>query len=201
MPTSLHSRPITTLTSSITSSVTTIPVASITNAVNTWGGGFTLAAAECQIDSERITFTGASGGNLTGCVRGAYSTTAAAHSSGAFVAYTSATSISAYPPQVWIAPTLINSWANFGSGFETAGYLKDALGFVHLKGVITGGSSATTAFTLPAGYIPGASGIYASAGGAALAAVTIGTTGAVQPTIIGGGAIPSLSGIVFLAEL
>jgi phage minor structural protein len=54
----------------------------------------------------------------------------------------------------WIAPTLLNGWVNFGSGYETAGYYKDALGFIHLKGVIKSGTMGAAAFTLPVGYRP-----------------------------------------------
>ncbi|WP_156936144.1 hypothetical protein [Anoxybacteroides tepidamans] len=54
----------------------------------------------------------------------------------------------------WIAPTLLNGWVNNGSGFEIAGYYKDALGFIRLKGLIKGGTMGTTAFVLPAGYRP-----------------------------------------------
>src|SRR6266545_1689135 len=50
-------------------------------------------------------------------------------------------------------PAFVNSWHNFGGGFSTAAFAKDSLGFVHLKGTITGGT-ANTAFTLPAGYRP-----------------------------------------------
>jgi S-layer homology domain len=53
-------------------------------------------------------------------------------------------------------PQFQNGWGNFGSGtWESAGFFKDALGIVHLKGTLSGiGNNATTAFTLPAGYRP-----------------------------------------------
>ena len=40
------------------------------------------------------------------------------------------------PQQEWVAPTLLNSWVNFGGDYEIAGYMVDSLGFVHLKGVV-----------------------------------------------------------------
>lgn len=52
----------------------------------------------------------------------------------------------------WITPTLLNGWVNYGGGFSEAGYFKDVIGIVHLKGVITGGSG--TMFKLPVGYRP-----------------------------------------------
>jgi hypothetical protein len=94
----------------------------------------------------------------------------------------------------WITPTFINSWANFGSGFEAAGYLKDPFGFVHLKGVITGGSAGTVAFVLPAGFRPGATTDNTSI---ASSFIQISTGGNV---LVAGGTTSSLSGITFLAE-
>lgn len=52
----------------------------------------------------------------------------------------------------WIAPSLTNSWANVAA-FNTAGYRKQG-NRVYLRGGILGGTSGTTAFTLPAGFIP-----------------------------------------------
>lgn len=56
----------------------------------------------------------------------------------------------------WTAPTLLNGWVNYGAGFNDAGYMKDAHGFVHLKGLIKNGVTTrpTTLFTLPSGYRP-----------------------------------------------
>jgi hypothetical protein len=51
-------------------------------------------------------------------------------------------------------PPFQNGWQNFGSGYSEAGFFKDALGVVHLKGTIYGGTNGTTAFTLPEGYRP-----------------------------------------------
>jgi hypothetical protein len=54
----------------------------------------------------------------------------------------------------WVAPTLTNSWLNYGGVFATAGYWKDTSGVVHLRGLITGGTVGTSAFTLPVGFRP-----------------------------------------------
>lgn len=56
----------------------------------------------------------------------------------------------------WTSPTLINSWTNFGSPYALAGYYKDGLDIVHLRGLIKGGSVGTTIFALPIGYRPSA---------------------------------------------
>lgn len=99
----------------------------------------------------------------------------------------------------WVAPTLINSWANLGSGFETAEYLKDPFGFVHLKGVIVGGATGSIAFTLPAGFRPGATTLNAAGGSAVVVDVEIAPEGNVTPFFASGVNI-GLSGITFLAE-
>ncbi|MGF9912749.1 hypothetical protein ABEX47_17575 [Paenibacillus ehimensis] len=55
----------------------------------------------------------------------------------------------------WIAPTLVNGWVNFGStGRYDAAYLKDSMGFVHIRGTIKNGALSMPAFILPAGYRP-----------------------------------------------
>ena len=54
------------------------------------------------------------------------------------------------------APTLLNSWVNYWSGFADAGYSKDPFGGVHLRGRIKSGTATpgTTLFTLPVGFRP-----------------------------------------------
>jgi len=64
------------LTSDINDSVTTIPVGN--------SNPFT-ASGTVQIGDEKITYTGVDGTNLTGCTRGAASTSAASHTSGVSV--------------------------------------------------------------------------------------------------------------------
>ena len=56
----------------------------------------------------------------------------------------------------WKTPTFTNSWVNFGASptYELAGYALDNDGYVHLKGLIKTGATATSAFTLPVGYRP-----------------------------------------------
>lgn len=57
-------------------------------------------------------------------------------------------------PDAWTAPTLLNSWVNYGSGFNPAGFYKDVFGIVRLRGCVSGGALNTTIFTLPTGYQP-----------------------------------------------
>ena len=54
----------------------------------------------------------------------------------------------------WIAPTLLNGVSNYGGSYERAGYYKDAQGFVHLRGFLTGSGDGKHLFTLPSGYRP-----------------------------------------------
>ncbi|MEM5567676.1 hypothetical protein AAF695_02760 [Aerococcus viridans] len=54
----------------------------------------------------------------------------------------------------WITPTLLNGWTNFGGVYESVGYMKDEFGFVHLKGMVKGGSVGQNIFFLPEGYQP-----------------------------------------------
>jgi hypothetical protein len=58
-------------------------------------------------------------------------------------------------PTDWQTPTLNAGWTNFGGGFESAGYRKDAFGAVWVRGLLKS-AAAGIAFTLPAGYRPSA---------------------------------------------
>jgi hypothetical protein len=60
---------------------------------------------------------------------------------------------SLYP---WVAPTLLNGWVNFNSGFDLVGYQKSDDGWVSLRGGVAPGTTAayTPIFNLPAGYRP-----------------------------------------------
>lgn len=92
----------------------------------------------------------------------------------------------------WTSVSFTNSWAN-AAGYSTAQYRKDALGFVHMKGVIDTGTPAASAFTLPAGYRPGQKLSYFNGS----ANVTYNTDGTVVPSSTTGAI---LDGFTFLAE-
>jgi len=56
----------------------------------------------------------------------------------------------------WIAPTLENDWTDYGSVHTPAGYYKDSLGSVHLRGLVYRNAlrAPSIVFTLPSGYRP-----------------------------------------------
>ena len=58
---------------------------------------------------------------------------------------------------VTYAPTLLNSWVNYGDGFAAAEYWKDSDDVVHVTGLIKDGGVAdgTIIFSLPVGFRPG----------------------------------------------
>jgi hypothetical protein len=99
----------------------------------------------------------------------------------------------------WIAPTLLNSWVNYGGGYETVGYMKDSLGFVHLKGLVKTGTIGLKFFTLPVGYRPAAVCIFAVASYALFGDVYVSVTGDVTANV-GSSNWVSLAGITFKAE-
>lgn len=63
----------------------------------------------------------------------------------------------------WTAASLINSWVNYGNGFENASYVKDKEGMVHLKGVVASGAIFTSILTLPESFRPPAARMFATA--------------------------------------
>lgn len=104
-------------------------------------------------------------------------------------------------PQI-ITPTLLNSWVQFPN-FDRVGYYKDALGYVHIQGLINGSVSGSQIFILPKGYRPYATKIYV------LAANNSTTDGTAVINIDGNGIVKHASGyfgwlsfgeIVFKAE-
>jgi hypothetical protein len=51
------------------------------------------------------------------------------------------------------APSLLNSWVNYGFDYDSIGYYKDKEGVIHFNGVIKAGTN-TILFVLPLGYRP-----------------------------------------------
>jgi hypothetical protein len=107
----------------------------------------------------------------------------------------------------YVAPELLNSWVNFGGGYTEAGYLKDSMGFVHLRGVIKSGTitAGTILFNLPAGFRPSKTNIFpsiSSVGTVVNVAMEISIEGNVRIGAFDAGAtFLSLDGITFFAEL
>jgi hypothetical protein len=56
----------------------------------------------------------------------------------------------------YTAPTFLTGWSSVSGAYAPAGYFKDTLGFVHLRGVIRKASAASpnNVFTLPTGFRP-----------------------------------------------
>lgn len=79
-------------------------------------------------------------------------------------------------------PAFQNSWVNYGGAYATAAFMKDALGFVHLRGTMKSGTMSATAFQLPAGYRPTATLTFATYGSAAVPGISnIDSSGNVLP--------------------
>lgn len=102
------------------------------------------------------------------------------------------------PPTAAVSFT--NSWTDFGAPFETAGYYKDSASVVHLKGVIKSGVIGSSAFTLPAGFRPANTEIFAVVSNGALGRLDVLNDGTVVP-VAGSNAYFSLSGASFRATL
>jgi N-acetylneuraminic acid mutarotase len=58
--------------------------------------------------------------------------------------------------EAFVAPTLLNSFTNYGNGYAAVGYYKDKMGRVYLRGMVNNVSnpSGLVVFTLPTGYRP-----------------------------------------------
>jgi len=102
----------------------------------------------------------------------------------------------------YIAPTLLNSWANFGGATATVAYYKER-NRVYLRGCVTGGTigDSTPIFTLPAGYRPSALiGFVTCSGSTTITLIGINSDGNVfVPTGVGGNTALYLDSISFVA--
>ena len=94
------------------------------------------------------------------------------------------------------APTLTNSWVSYGAGWAPNYRLNSRSGNVELTGRINSGTVDLAAFTLPAGYRPSATKLFAVAGGK----IIVTSAGLVIPTGLAGADV-ALDGVTFYAEL
>lgn len=107
----------------------------------------------------------------------------------------------------WTTPVFQNGWSNYGSGYNVAGFFKDSLGVVHLRGLVKNAGIAAipreqpngVIFTLPEGYRPAGRELHPSITGpdwAGPARIDILTDGKVMVTF-GHGSWVALDGITF----
>jgi hypothetical protein len=91
-------------------------------------------------------------------------------------------------PQAMQAATLANDWSNYSSSDSQLGYYKDPFGIVHLQGLVVEASANRSAITtLPAGYAPAKTAVFAIACGTgtgstvALGLLDINSAGVITP--------------------
>lgn len=91
-----------------------------------------------------------------------------------------------------------NNWGNYGGGYLQASYTRDAGGFIHLSGMVTGGTMPGTIFTLPVGFRPPGHAYFPIYSTSALNMLQVQAGGAVAvQTTAGGNTWVSLEGITF----
>lgn len=96
-------------------------------------------------------------------------------------------------------PAFQNGWNNYGAGFATGAYFRDATGIVHLRGLVKDGTMSATIFTLPPGNRPDGTLIFPAASLSAYGEVRVAADGTVVATI-GSNAWVDLSSVHFRAE-
>lgn len=97
----------------------------------------------------------------------------------------------------WTAPTLLNSWSNYGSGYAAAGYYLSQDYWVRLKGLVRLGTDNTTIFTLPAGYTPPKTMWFTVATNAVVGYLRVDPDGTVRKVSGGSNAYVSLDGVTW----
>ena len=102
-------------------------------------------------------------------------------------------------PVGWMEPKLKSSWSNHGSGYQTAGFYRDMNDVVRLRGVLTGGNTASGAllFTLPEGHRPTAVEVFAVDSNGAHCAIRISPDGDVRLSGVASPVSISLNGVSF----
>jgi hypothetical protein len=179
----------------LTATVFRIGAATLTASVS---GNIALGAGTLSASSLNAATSSAHTHAITSSSTGTASTLVATDASGEIAANLKSNSVINHPG--WTAPTLTNSWVNFGAPFTNAGYYKDITGRVWLRGLIKNGTINTAMLTLPSGYQPVAQHmavVYSSSG---VIRVDVATTGAVTSQGAPAGAYTylSLDGINFM---
>jgi len=103
------------------------------------------------------------------------------------------------PQQEWQNVSFLNGWVNYGSPCPSVQYMKDSLGFVHIRGVMRNGTINAPAFILPVGYRPSGYVHWAVPSNNGYGQCRIDSSGVFLPQF-GNNAWFSCEGLVFKAE-
>jgi hypothetical protein len=94
-------------------------------------------------------------------------------------------------------PVFKNTWANHAGGYQPVGFWIDALGVVHLRGMLASGTVNSPAFTLPPGFRPVAPEPFPTVSNLGATRIDITANGDVTPVTGSGNTFVALSGISF----
>lgn len=83
-------------------------------------------------------------------------------------------------PTTWTAVTFANSWVDFGTGNQVCQYRKVG-DMVQVRGLMKSGTIGAAAFTLPAGFRPPATLIFASEANSLFSVINIDSAGVFTP--------------------
>ena len=100
----------------------------------------------------------------------------------------------------WIKPMLLNGWTDFGGVYESVSYMKDEFGFVHIRGMVKGGTAGQNIFMLPEGYRPLKSQYHICIAADIPRTLNIQAGGGVLVALAASNAWVTLNGISFKAE-
>jgi hypothetical protein len=110
----------------------------------------------------------------------------------------------AIPPLTFTPATLNSPWVEgTDAGDSTPAFAKDALGFVHLEGSLSGGAGGTAAFVLPVADRPDSIGLFPVVASGGTAKVVVEPDGEVVPVDTGSTAVTNevqIDGVEFYAR-
>lgn len=96
-------------------------------------------------------------------------------------------------------PAFQNGWGDYGGGFISAAYMKDAHNRVTLRGIVAAGAVPSAIFTLPEGYRPGGAHIFPALSNGHIGRIKIDSNGSVTAESPSETTWLSLDGVTFVA--
>lgn len=101
----------------------------------------------------------------------------------------------------WIDASYTANWSTFSAAFDDAGYMKIGQDLVLLRGLVkSSGAIPDTIFTLPAGYRPAKTKLFAALSNGAVGRIDVNSSGAVIAQVPSAVNWVQLDGLIFRAD-
>lgn len=166
------------------------------------GGGAGAAPTKAQIDALDVDADTLDGFDSTAFLRTKAQVDALGVDAGTLDGIDSTAFLRVTQDTGWLAPAYVGSWATYGDGgvYGAAAYRRLPTGRVVMRGMVVGGASGTSIFTLPVGYRPTKQLITVALASSGAGRVDVQTGGGVTWESSGSPAWLSLALVSFMAD-